>query len=301
MATKKATVKKSTTKKTTNKVVATTVSHSSGSRGKKQYFPSNIANILLAEIIGTFILTMVALTVLPILGELVVGVAFMVIILAVGLVSGAHVNPAVTFAMWTMRKINWATGLAYWAAQFIGSAVAVAVLYVVSNGAFSVLVTGQSFMNFSWSLFAVELVGAAVFLFGLTAVLSRKDLSTGSRAFGIGMSLTIGLIVAGSLLGQVHSAAEASYSEAQQKASQEGSEEQTKLAHERYVGGATLNPALAFAVSEKTDAQVFGQNSTSSDTTKPTSRFTLDTVLGTLIGAAVGANLYLLLGYKARD
>src|SRR5689334_14713637 len=52
------------------------------------------------------------------------GVALAVLVSALGAVSGAHFNPAVTFAVWVSGNIGWRRGLAYVLAQLIGSILA---------------------------------------------------------------------------------------------------------------------------------------------------------------------------------
>jgi len=256
-------------------------------KGKKVLLPENIANRILAEIVGTFVLAVVALTTAS-LGVLYVGLALVVLVLAVGAISGTHVNPAVTFAMWTMRKINWATGLVYWGAQFVGAMLAVAVANLASGGQFAM---SFDFMTFNWSLFTVELVGAAVFLYGLTAVWNRDELSAGAKAFGIGLALTVGLVAGGSLLSLAQTTAYQKYQASSGKSS-------TSFPHELMVKTAVLNPAVALAVTENTESQLTSGVATEGE--KAISRFNAEVVLGSLVGAALGANLFVLTSYRSR-
>ena len=57
----------------------------------------------------------------------------------------------------------------------------------ISSGSF--VINFNQFTTFSWAIFAVELVGMAVFMFGISAALSRTDLKNTSKAVVIGMSL----------------------------------------------------------------------------------------------------------------
>ncbi len=59
------------------------------------------------------------------------GVALAVLVSALGAVSGAHFNPAVTFAVWVAGQIPWRRGLAYVLAQLIGAMVAAWLLWAV--------------------------------------------------------------------------------------------------------------------------------------------------------------------------
>ena len=86
----------------------------------------------LAELIGTFTLTFIGAgagvfgdKIGGILGvALAHGVALMVIVYAWGAISGAHVNPAVTFGLAVAGKLDWVKAVWYWIAQFAGAAIA---------------------------------------------------------------------------------------------------------------------------------------------------------------------------------
>src|SRR6476469_8073615 len=52
------------------------------------------------------------------------GLALAVLVSALGAVSGAHFNPAVTFGVWVAGHTGWRRGLAYVLAQLIGAILA---------------------------------------------------------------------------------------------------------------------------------------------------------------------------------
>jgi glycerol uptake facilitator-like aquaporin len=56
------------------------------------------------------------------------GLVIMAMIYAVGDVSGAHFNDAVTFAFALSRHFPWSRAAGYWSAQFLGAFVAAALL-----------------------------------------------------------------------------------------------------------------------------------------------------------------------------
>ena len=56
------------------------------------------------------------------------GLVIMAMIYAVGHISGAHFNPAVTFAFALSRHFPWGRAVAYWCAQLLGALVAAALL-----------------------------------------------------------------------------------------------------------------------------------------------------------------------------
>lgn len=295
-AAKKTTKKpSSTTRKATTKV--TTVKAAAASRNAvSRRLNDNLVNILLAELLGTFVLTSVALMSASDILPLYVGLTLVVLVMVVGGVSGAHVNPAVTFGLWSVRKLKTALVPFYWVAQFIGAMAALLVMNAIAGT--KVGLDFGHFATFSWPIFFVELIGAAVFLFGVVSVLNRNDLTNGNRALGIGLSLFVGLVVAGSLLGNARQQAYATFqSDASQ--AQSAGETAAKLPHTVLVSSAALNPAVSLASVEATESQLTtGQVA---DDEAQYSRLGWETILSTLIGAALGANLALLVAYRLRS
>lgn len=57
------------------------------------------------------------------------GLVFLCLVYCIGNISGCHVNPAVSFAMWVSGKMKLPEMLCYWVAQFIGAAVGAGFLY----------------------------------------------------------------------------------------------------------------------------------------------------------------------------
>lgn len=49
------------------------------------------------------------------------GLAYAVMVLALGHISGGHFNPAVTAGLWVTRRIGTLQGIGYWIAQLLGS------------------------------------------------------------------------------------------------------------------------------------------------------------------------------------
>jgi glycerol uptake facilitator-like aquaporin len=238
---------------------------------------------LLAEMLGTFLLVS---SILITSGDaFFTGLTFAVVALGIMAISGAHVNPAVTFGLWTMRKISGMKVPFYWLAQFLG---AIAAMLVMSwFGGEKLGLSLGSFLSFDGKIFAAELVGTAVFTFGLAAAINRMQ-TDGSKAVGVGFSLFLGLVIATGFLSQAVKGATTTAA----------SNETPRLGK---VNNVALNPAVALALKER-DASSSStlQNTAATPTTTPPSRFTIETVLGTLIGAALGGNLYMLLAARIR-
>jgi aquaporin NIP len=96
-----------------------------------------ITRAVVAEAVGTFALVFAGAGAIVVdarthaLGQVGVAITFGLVIMAtiyaVGHVSGAHFNPAVTFVFALTRQFPWGRAGAYWAAQ-VGAAVVAALL-----------------------------------------------------------------------------------------------------------------------------------------------------------------------------
>ncbi|MBM3209835.1 hypothetical protein FJZ39_00625 [Candidatus Saccharibacteria bacterium] len=249
--------------------------------------PNNMIYVVLAELLGTFVLTSVLLYAAGILSPLYAGLTVAAIYLGINYVSGAHVNPAVTFGLWAMRRLPSIALPFYWIAQFLGAMAAVVVINLLSNG--QLALSYGNFADISWPILFAELFAMAVFMFGIAAVTSRRDISNAGKGLGVGLAYMAGILVGGALLYQVQAGVDQS-----QITSIE------EYPHELRVKDVTANPAVALAASEKTDAEIQGAGAAASGEERD-SRLGLETILGTLLGAALGGNLYLLVSRKARQ
>jgi glycerol uptake facilitator-like aquaporin len=118
------------------------------------------------------------------------GVTLAMLWLAIGKLSGAHVNPAVTIGLWTLRKIQTTTAVVFIAAQILGGAVALRLFQYFQN---DVLQSGAG--RFDWRVFVAEMIGTFVFTFGLAAVVTQR-LEGYRAAFTIGASFMLGAVIA---------------------------------------------------------------------------------------------------------
>lgn len=153
---------------------------------------------LTAEAIGTFALVFAGCGAIMVdakthqLGHVGVAITFGLVIMfgiyAVGHISGAHFNPAVTFAFALTRHFPWPRTLAYWGAQFAGALFAAALLRaslgtIADVGA--TLPSGSQSQAFLW-----ELVMSAFLMFVILAV------ATDTRAVGEAAAIAIGGTIA---------------------------------------------------------------------------------------------------------
>lgn len=151
--------------------------------------------MLMAEFVGVGVLTTVVLAVaqsnvgIPYFISSAVGLALVVLVLVLGNVSGAHLNPAVTVGLWSLRRIKTLPALAYVGVQLLGG---IAAYYMYS---YFVDATWENTGAFDARILVAEAVGALVFTMGIAAVLYQKH--TGLQAaFTIGASLTLGVVIA---------------------------------------------------------------------------------------------------------
>jgi len=149
---------------------------------------------LVAEAFGTFTLVFAGAGAVMVdaktgeLGHVGVAITFglviMAMIYAVGHISGAHFNGAVTFAFALSRHFPWRRAAGYWAAQLTGAVVAAALLRASLGNIAHVgatLPSGSQAQSFLW-----ELVMTAILMFVIMAV------ATDTRAVGEAAAIAIG-------------------------------------------------------------------------------------------------------------
>jgi glycerol uptake facilitator-like aquaporin len=150
---------------------------------------------IVAEFFGTAVLTTVVLTVSRTLGYpyfvgIAAGLTLMIIVSMIGNISGAHVNPAVTLSLWTVKKINTIQAILYVAVQCAGALVAFRLLSYLTGST-----TDVERAALDWKVFTAEAVGAFVFIFGIASAIYQKY-EGGRLASVIGGSLFVGVLVA---------------------------------------------------------------------------------------------------------
>lgn len=156
----------------------------------------NKAAVLLAEFFGTFVLASAVLGMstkisIPYFSALTAGVTLGLMVLIIGKISGAHINPAVTFGLWSIKKVPTTEAIVYIAAQLLGGLSA----WKLAEYFFEQTLPNIAGANFDWRVFTAEAVGAFIFTFGIAAAVGQK-LEDGRLAAAIGMSLFVGIVVA---------------------------------------------------------------------------------------------------------
>lgn len=212
--TKKTTTSRSTSAKRTTRKTATTAPATATKNTFVGHVQESVRSVTLwralaAEFIGTFLLAGVVIA-----GQgqpIFVLFALAGIVLLVGAVSGAHVNPAITIGAWVTRRIGWLRALGYVIAQLLGAAVAYWTLNAFIGGAAPVsadaALYGQTAPKLfeaadvtalagkEWFVFFAELLGTSILAFAI-ANATREVQDRVAAAFTAGLGIFIALMVA---------------------------------------------------------------------------------------------------------
>jgi MIP family channel proteins len=179
----------------------------------------NLSQKLFAEFLGTFALIFFGAGAVCVdfflrssggLGLLAIalahGLAIAIMVSAVGHISGGHFNPAITIGFWVTRRLSTLESVAYWVAQLAGAAAAAFLLKLVipeDVAANVFLGTPELMRDFPrWSGMTLEAVTTffLVFVVFATAVDERGTFRS-IAGFGIGLTITLGILVAGPFTG----------------------------------------------------------------------------------------------------
>ena len=162
-----------------------------------------------AELIGTAALVLIGCGSAVIAGSHIgyYGIAFafgltvLVMVYAIGNISGCHINPAITVSMWVADKIKGKDAIFYIIAQCIGGIIGAGILWAIASGNanFSLAVNGLGQNGYGvhsptgYSLlacFIAEVVLTALFLFVIFGS-THKDAPKGFAGIAIGFSLVL--------------------------------------------------------------------------------------------------------------
>ncbi len=154
-----------------------------------KYISEGFGTFLLSFVVGTAVLFKTSFLPVPIIATL----ALFLIVSYFGHVSGAMVNPALTIAAWTIKKISWQDALVYILSQFVGASFSVFVfhVYIQTYGkAFPVASMGSPSI-----VFIAECVGSILFGLGVAAVLFGR-VEKNRTASVVSLSLLVGIAFA---------------------------------------------------------------------------------------------------------
>ena len=153
----------------------------------------------LAEFIGTFVLVLFACGTACVVGcvtkagYLAVALSFGLVIVAmaysIGNISGCHINPAVSLAMFLSKKMSVEDFIGYVIAQFLGATAGAGVLaYLVGKESGLGI---NTIANYGWGKsFVVEVILTFVFVLTILGVTSKESFSS-VAGIVIGLALTL--------------------------------------------------------------------------------------------------------------
>ncbi|WP_419317634.1 aquaporin [Caulobacter sp. ErkDOM-E] len=158
---------------------------------------------IVAEFIGTFTLVLFGCGAAVLggdhVGQLGIALAFGFAIIAlaygIGPVSGCHVNPAVSLAVFVAGRMSLVEMLRYWVAQFAGGVAGAAVLYCIAGGVAKGLGQngwGPGYLG-EYSLqaaFIFEVVMTAIFVIVILGA-TGANAAPGFAGLGIGIALAV--------------------------------------------------------------------------------------------------------------
>jgi|CXWL01.1.fsa_nt_gi aquaporin Z len=147
----------------------------------------------IAELIGTFLLAFgvgasILISNFPIVTPIVAGLVLGLMVYTIGATSGAHINPAVTIAIYSMRKISLSQACGYIVAQLVGGYLA---LLLLQRAVGMPTLIGQATLPTLLS----EAAGAFILFWGIASVVSGK-VHEAAVGITIGGSLTLGAMMA---------------------------------------------------------------------------------------------------------
>jgi len=169
----------------------------------------------LAEFIGTFTLVLIAagaVTINDIYSNSIglIGVAIasglvvMAMVWAIGDISGAHINPAVTLAMLITQKINALDSMLYVLSQTAGAILASFVLLSIFPDAVTSVKLGANNLGSGVSLetgIIVEAILTFILVFTIFGTATSTQAQTGFASFAIGMAVLLAILIGGPITG----------------------------------------------------------------------------------------------------
>lgn len=132
------------------------------------------------------------------------GLAAMAAVYGFGYISGSHINPAITVACWTTRRMDTNLAVFYILSQLAGATVAGFTLKTIYPNAVTSVHLGSTFLGQGVPLARGVLMEAVItFLLVLTVFSTAID-RRASKAFGglcIGFAVLLGVMIAGAVTG----------------------------------------------------------------------------------------------------
>jgi glycerol uptake facilitator protein len=133
------------------------------------------------------------------------GLPIMVLVYVFGNISGTHINPAISIALWATKRLPTVDMVAYLAAQFAGAAIGAAGIVAVwgtravtiGNLGATTMFPGVSY----WQAILAEFVCTFILMIAVMAMAVDKRAPGGWAGLVIGAAATIALLIEGNITG----------------------------------------------------------------------------------------------------
>lgn len=173
---------------------------------------SKVNQALFAELIGTFALVLIGAGAVVVntldfggIGIFGIAASFGLVVLAmvytIGAISGSHINPAVTLAMFLAKKIDQATAIKYVLAQLLGAAAAGFVLRFLFPQSVETVQLGVTKLASNLSYVAGVAVELMLTFFLVFVVLQMVEKANHHAGLAIGATITFDILFGASLTG----------------------------------------------------------------------------------------------------
>ena len=159
-----------------------------------------------AEVFGTFVLVFFGAGTAVVSGDYVAtalafGLAILVMVYAVGHISGGHFNPAVSVGAALSGRMAWSQVAVYVGAQLAGALVAGLALFTLLHGIEGFDSEGSMGQNFFgdegsneyavWAAFLLEVLATAIFVYVILAATDLRNPNAAAAPAVIGLALTL--------------------------------------------------------------------------------------------------------------
>ena len=159
-----------------------------------------------AEVLGTFVLVFFGAGTAVVSQDYVAtafafGLAILVMVYAVGHISGGHFNPAVSVGAALSGRIAWSQAAFYAGAQLVGGLLGGLALFVLLQGIDGFEAEGNMGQNFfgdqgsseyaAWAAFLLELLATAIFVYVILAATDLRNPNPTAAPAVIGLTLTL--------------------------------------------------------------------------------------------------------------
>ncbi len=155
-----------------------------------------------AELIGTMVLVLMGCGSAALAGgtigwlgvSLAFGLSVLAMVYAIGPVSGCHINPAITFAMWINKKISGKDAAMYVLFQLIGGFIGAGILALIAGHADGLAVNAVDPYGMGFTLTAAVVCEVVMTFIFLMVIFGATDDKAPAGFAGIAIGLSLALI-----------------------------------------------------------------------------------------------------------